>query len=208
LRDAAALPMSNFVRSPGPVSPGLRIGLLGGSFNPAHEGHLYVSEVARKRLGLDFVWWLVSPQNPLKPAKDTASMAVRLSRARSVANNPRIVLTDIEQDMGTRYTIDTVTALQRRFPQVRFLWIMGSDNLDSFHRWRRWPDIVRRVPIAVVARPGSAISAIHTAPMMRFAHARRSPHALADSHPPAIAFLDGPRNWQSSTAIRNAARRR
>ncbi len=200
--------MSDFVRAPGPVSPGLRIGLLGGSFNPAHDGHLYVSEVARKRLGLDFVWWLVSPQNPLKPASDMAPLPARLLSARAVANNPHIVLTAIEQEIGTRYTIDTVTALQRRFPQVRFVWLMGSDNLKTFHRWRRWADIVRRLPIAVVARPGSAISAIHSVPMMRFAHARASAASLAKARPPAIAFLDGPRNWQSSTALRKATQAR
>jgi nicotinate-nucleotide adenylyltransferase len=200
--------MSDFVRAPGPVSPGLRIGLLGGSFNPAHEGHLYVSEVARKRLGLDFVWWLVSPQNPLKSAHDTAPLATRLSGARALSGNPHIVPTDIEQQMGTRYTVDTVTALQRRFPLVRFVWLMGSDNLKTFHRWRRWADIVRRIPVAVVTRPGTAISAIHSAPMLRFAHARTVAASLAAARPPAIAFIDGTRNWQSSTAIRNAARRR
>jgi nicotinate-nucleotide adenylyltransferase len=200
--------MSDFVRAPGPVSPGLRIGLLGGSFNPAHEGHLYVSEVARKRLRLDFVWWLVSPQNPLKLRKDTAPLAARLASARSLSGNPHIVITDIEQAIGTNYTIDTLTALKLRFPQVRFVWLMGSDNLKTFHRWRRWPDILRSVPVAVVARPGSAISAIHSVPLMRFAYARTGAASLASARPPAIAFIDGPRNWQSSTAIRDAARRR
>jgi nicotinate-nucleotide adenylyltransferase len=199
---------ATFVRAPGPVSAGLRVGLLGGSFNPAHEGHLYVSEVARKRLGLDFVWWLVSPQNPLKPAKGTPPLAARLASARSYARNPHIVLTDIEQALGTRYTIDTVTALQHRFPELRFVWVMGTDNLASFHRWRRWTDIVARIPIAVVARPGSAISAVHSAPMTRFTNARRPASVLACSRSPAIAFLDGPRNWQSSTAIRSASQAR
>jgi nicotinate-nucleotide adenylyltransferase len=197
---------ARWLRPPGPVSPGLRIGLLGGSLNPAHVGHLHISETARKRLGLDYVWWLVSPQNPLKSTDETAPIAERLQSARAVAHGSRIVITDIEAQLGTRYTADTLAALQRRFPAVHFVWLMGSDNLKDFHRWRRWNEILRRVPIAVIARPGSAVAALRSAPMIRFCRAVRPASALALAHPPAFAFVDGARNPQSSTAIRRTAK--
>ena len=139
----------NWLHPPGPVAQGLRIGLLGGSFNPAHDGHLYVGDVALRRLGLDYVWWLVAPQNPLKPVADMAPLEKRLAAARALAGrDPRLIVTDLERMLGTRYTIDTLKALARRFRGVRFVWLMGSDNLDQFHRWRRWEEIVRLVPVA------------------------------------------------------------
>jgi len=197
--------MSGFIRPPGPVGGGLKIGLLGGSFNPAHEGHRYVSEVALKRLGLDYVWWLVSPQNPLKPTIGMAPLSDRLVHARRCARNPRIVTMDIEKTLGTRYTIDTVTALQRRFGDTRFVWLMGSDNLESFHRWRRWQEIARRIPIAVVLRPGAALPARAKA-MQRLARAWiKSPGRIATAEPPAIAVVDGHRCFASATAIRARA---
>ncbi len=129
---------THWLKPPGPIAPGLRIGLLGGSFNPAHEGHLHVSEVALKRLGLDYVWWLVAPHNPLKPTIGMAPLDARVSMAAQTAAHPRILVMDIEAALGTRYTIDTLGALERRFPQLRFVWLMGSDNLDQFRHWRRW----------------------------------------------------------------------
>src|SRR6201996_335998 len=126
-------PRTHWITPPGPVSDGLTIGLLGGSFDPAHEGHLYVSDIARKALKLDYVWWLVSPGNPLKPAPD--ALAVRLRRARQIARGRRIIVTGIEERLHTRFTVDSVRALKRRFPQVHFLWLMGSDNLEQFSRW-------------------------------------------------------------------------
>ena len=136
-----------WLRSPGPVTPGLQIGLLGGSFNPAHEGHVHASDVALKQLGLDYVWWLVSPQNPLKPTSGMAPLHDRLADAAEVVGRcPRIRVLDLENTLGTRYTIDTLTVLRRRFPCVNFIWLMGSDSLASFHRWRRWPEIVRQIP--------------------------------------------------------------
>ncbi len=126
--------MAGWITPPGPVADGLTIGLLGGSFDPAHEGHLYVSQVALKALKLDYVWWLVSPGNPLKAAP--GAVEARLAGARLVARHPRIRVSGIESRLGTRYTIDTVTALQRRFPRVRFVWLMGTDNLAQFGRWR------------------------------------------------------------------------
>ena len=189
----------DWIQPPGPVAPGLRIGLLGGSFNPAHAGHLYVSLTALRRLGLDYVWWLVSPGNPLKDAADMAPFAARLDSARHAARHPRIIVTDIERRLGTRYTIDTVTALQRRFPRVSFVWLMGSDNLASFHRWRGWQQIAARLAVVVVQRPGSIMAALNAAPVRRFG-ARRLEQRRG---PPAILVLDGARNGESATRLRS-----
>jgi nicotinate-nucleotide adenylyltransferase len=178
---------AHWVRPPGPVAPGLRIGLLGGSFNPAHEGHLYVSEIALKRLGLDYVWWLVSPQNPLKSTAGMAALPERVRRARIVARHPRIVVTDIERGLGTRYSFDTLRALKRRFPQVEFTWLMGSDNLASFRRWHRWADLAALLPIAVIQRPGTVLAVLQARPIRRFGR---------------LQIIDGKRNAQSATVIR------
>jgi nicotinate-nucleotide adenylyltransferase len=196
----------HWLRPPGPVAPGLRIGLLGGSFNPAHEGHVHVSEVALKRLGLDYVWWLVTPQNPLKGVASMAPLSDRVAQAKGVARHPRIVVMDIERALGTRYSIDTLAALQRRFPLVKFVWLIGSDNLQIFRRWHRWPEIVRRVPIAVIQRPGTVLASLQSKAMQRFPR-RRVEAGLARARPPAISILDGKRNAQSATAIRAAALR-
>jgi len=188
---------------PGPIAPGMQIGLLGGSFNPAHEGHCHVSEIALKRLGLDHVWWLVSPQNPLKPAIGMAPLDNRLAFARAFAAHPRITVMDIENALGTRYTVDTVKALQRRFPSVRFVWLMGSDNLASFHRWRNWPEIAARLPIAVVTRPGTTLAPLRSKAAQRLRGNRVfSPKNFAQARPPALIVLDGPRNAVSATRIR------
>ena len=175
----------------------MSIGLFGGSFDPAHSGHLHVSLTALKRLGLDYVWWLVSPGNPLKGAP--APFDARLASARAVARHPRLIVTDIEKRLGSRYTVDTVAALRHRFPQVRFVWLMGSDNLEQFARWRRWQQIARLVPIAVVRRPGSVLAPLH-APLARLMGVAR--HL---SPAPSLVVLDGRRNWESSTALRAEA---
>ena len=195
----------HWLRPPGPVAPGMRIGLLGGSFNPAHEGHVHVSEVALKRLGLDFVWWLVTPQNPLKPVAGMAPLSERVKSARIVARHPRIVVMDIEHDFRTHYSFDTLCALQKRFPQLKFTWLMGSDNLQIFRRWHRWADIVKRVPIAVIQRPGTILSALHSKAIQRFGQVRVTRN-LCDACAPAIAIVDCKRNAQSATAIRAAHR--
>jgi len=189
------------------VADGLRIGLLGGSFNPAHEGHVHVSNVALKRLRLDYVWWLVTPHNPLKGRATLMPLEDRVRHAKEFAHHPRIIVMDIERCLGTRYSIDTLMALQKRFPRVSFVWLMGSDNLEIFRRWRRWPDIVRRVPIAVIQRPGTVLSMLSAKPMQRFGARRRLEGDLVTATPPAIAILDGRRNAQSATAIRAAALR-
>ncbi|MCB2067120.1 MAG: nicotinate-nucleotide adenylyltransferase [Erythrobacter sp.] len=133
---------------------GQLIGLLGGSFNPAHGGHRRVSLFAMAALGLDEVWWLVSPGNPLKPRAGMAPLSARVKSARRQARNAPIRVTAIEQQLHTRYTIDTLRALKRRFPRRRFVWLMGADNLAQFHQWRSWRAIAREMPIAVIARPG------------------------------------------------------
>ncbi|HEY0300145.1 MAG TPA: nicotinate-nucleotide adenylyltransferase [Rhizomicrobium sp.] len=198
-------PHANWVRPPGPIAPGLRIGLLGGSFNPAHEGHLHVSAVALKRLGLDYVWWLVTPQNPLKSTAGMEPLQRRVLDARRVARHPRIVVMDIEHDFRTHYSYDTLRALQKRFPQVKFIWLMGSDNLAIFRRWHRWADLARRVPIAVIQRPGTVLSALSAKPIQRFGQIRLE-RGLCGRRTPAIAIIDGKRNAQSATAIRASQR--
>jgi len=204
-------PAQNWVRAPGPVAEGLRVGLLGGSFNPAHAGHLHVSEVGLEMLGLDYVWWLVSPQNPLKPVTGMAPFDKRLAQARALAAHPRIRVTGIERELGTQFTVDTIAALKRRFPQMRFVWLMGSDNLADFQRWRRWPEIAAMLPIAVVVRPGSTLAPLYAKAAQRLAHARLSDgRHIADASPPAFTIIDAPRNALSATAIRkrlSAARR-
>jgi len=189
----------NWIRPPGPAADGLRIGLLGGSFNPAHSGHLYVSETALRRLKLDSVWWLVSPGNPLKDTQSMAPLAKRLEgAAKLAAREPRIHVSALETSLGTRYTVDTVAALQRRFPKVQFVWLMGSDNLAQFSRWRRWQELARKVPIAVVQRPGSILASLNAPLIRRFGATRTL------SRPPAVMILDGARNHQSATRLRAA----
>lgn len=198
-------PHANWVRPPGPIAPGMRIGLLGGSFNPAHEGHVHISEVALKRLGLDYVWWLVTPQNPLKASHGMWPLLERVHEAARVARHPRIVVMDIEHDLKTHYSYDTLCALQKRFPQVKFVWLMGSDNLNIFRRWHRWADMVKKVPIAVIQRPGTILSALHAKAIQRFGQVRVTRN-LCDACAPAIAIVDGKRNAQSATAIRASQR--
>lgn len=183
----------------------MRVGLLGGSFNPAHEGHAHVAETAQIRLGLDRVVWLVSPQNPLKDAKLTAPLKERMASARSVAHGPGMIVSDFESRIGARYTIDTLRALKARFPGVDFVWLMGGDNLAGFHRWRGWTEIFHLMPIAVVARPGSLIDARFSPAALRFAHAKRpasEARILAGAKVPAWVYLPAPLNPASSTAIR------
>ena len=187
------------------LNAGGRIGLLGGSFNPAHEAHRHISLIALRRLNLDAVLWVVSPQNPLKSAQDAAPIAARLERARELATDPRIFVTSLEQTFGTHYTIDTIEALQRTFSKARFVWLMGSDNLAQFHRWRQWKTIARRVPIAVIARLDFTTAAL-ASPAARFLQASRLDPAsapdLAGRTPPAWVFLQERLDPASSTAIR------
>lgn len=187
------------------LAPGMRVGLFGGSFNPAHEGHAHVAETARRRLKLDRVIWLVSPQNPLKPAHETAGLARRMAGAGVFANQRGMIVSDAETRIGSQYTIDTVRALKARYPGVRFVWIMGADSLATLHRWRGWTQIMREVPVAVVSRPWIALRARFSPAARRFARFRRpsSQAALLPTMtPPAWVFLRGRYNFQSSTALR------
>jgi len=188
----------------------MRVGLFGGSFNPAHEGHAHVAETARRRLKLDRVIWLVSPQNPLKSAHETADLAERMAGARALAHGRDMIVSDTESRLGSAYTIDTVRALKARFPAVKFVWIMGADSLASFHRWRGWTQIMREIPVAVVSRPWISLKSRFSPAARRFARFRR-PSAqaatLPGSRPPAWVFLRGPLNFQSSTALRERLQR-
>lgn len=191
----------------GPLFAGRRIGLLGGSFNPAHDGHRFISLYALKALGLDAVWWLVSPQNPLKDSRETASLSERMAAARGVARHPRIAVTALETALGTRYTVDTLARLQQRFPRCRFVWLMGADNLAQMPLWRRWERICRLVPIAVFGRPTYSLSALRGRAAQRFARHRAGGHrvrGLAGQKTPAWVFLRNPLHPASSTAIRRA----
>ena len=183
----------------------MRIGLLGGSFNPAHAGHRQISIEALRRLRLDEVWWLVSPQNPLKPAAGMAPLAVRLASARAMARQPRIKVTAIETRLGTRYAVDTVMALQQLHPKIRFIWLAGADILPELHRWQRWRTLLHRLPIAVLARPRYTGTAMRS-PAMAWARRWRHPAGTAANWPewqlPAIVVLETPANPQSATAIR------
>lgn len=184
--------------------PGMTVGLLGGSFDPAHEGHVHITDEALRRFGLDRIWWLVSPGNPLKP-HGPAPLDQRIARARRIMRDPRVAITGIEAKLGTRMTRDTIAALQRLYPGVRFVWLMGADNLAEFHRWQDWDWIMRNVPIGVFARPGARLAARGSRAADEYARFRvdaRDASALARMRPPAWCFLDVPMMKQSSTAIR------
>ncbi|MCR5878404.1 nicotinate-nucleotide adenylyltransferase [Phenylobacterium sp. J367] len=192
------------------LAPGMRVGLYGGSFNPAHEGHAHVAETARRRLKLDRVIWLVSPQNPLKPAHETADLAERMAGARALASSRDMIVSDAESRLGSQYTIDTVRALKARFPGVKFVWIMGADSLASFHRWRGWTQIMREVPVAVVSRPWISLKSRFSPAAHRFRRFRvgsQRAMGLADMKAPAWVFLRGRFNFQSSTLLRERMRR-
>lgn len=191
-----------------PHAPGLKIGLFGGSFNPAHEGHRAASRIALNRLGLDRIWWLVSPANPLKDRRDLASLASRISAARRVARDPRIEVTGFEAAVGAHYTFQTIAYLKSRCRGVHFVWIMGADNLASFHRWQHWRKIAADVPIAIIDRPGSTLSATHAPAAIALAPFRRAEREgliFPGLDPPAIIYLHGPRSTLSSTALRGHA---
>ncbi|MSO64534.1 MAG: nicotinate-nucleotide adenylyltransferase [Alphaproteobacteria bacterium] len=186
-------------------APRRRVGLLGGSFNPAHQGHRKLSLLALHRLCLDQVWWLVSPQNPLKTAAEMSPFSERVATARRVASHPRIRVSDFERRAGTVFTVDTVRELTRRMPRFGFVWLMGADNLIQIPRWRRWQEIFARVAVIVFDRPGFTRRALTGTAARRFGRARvREPRAagLVDCQPPAWAFLHGVHDPSSATALR------
>lgn len=187
--------------------PGMAIGLLGGSFDPAHEGHVMITREALRRFGLDRVWWLVSPGNPLK-SHGPAPMNERIAKARVMLRDPRVDVTGIEADLGTRYTAQTLARLIRLYPGVRFVWLMGADNLAQFHRWEDWRQILRMVPVGVLARPGVRMAARRSKTAAVFDDARlpaEQAKLLANRKPPAWCFVNVPMLDLSSSAIRAAA---
>jgi nicotinate-nucleotide adenylyltransferase len=185
-----------------------RIGLLGGSFNPAHRGHRRISLAARRALGLDEVWWLVSPGNPLKKdARDMAPFEARFASAEQAARGAPIRVSDFERREGTRYSIDTVRLLKRRHPEHLFIWLLGSDTVPNFHKWRDWRGLARELPIAVIPRPGYD-SVAHAARasgwLRRFVHPSGQARNWTEWSAPAIIFLRLPPDPTSATAIRAA----
>jgi len=188
-----------------PNAPGLRIGLFGGTFDPPHLAHLGASLLALKRLKLDRIWWLVTPGNPLKNTRGLAPLAKRLAAARALTNHPRIDVTGLEAVINTKYTYDTISWLLARCPRVRFVWIMGADNLRSFHRWQNWRGISKLVPIVVVDRLGPSLYAAASPAGQALGRARIREHdaaTLPDRRAPAWAFLHGLKSPLSSTALR------
>jgi nicotinate-nucleotide adenylyltransferase len=183
---------------------GQRIGLLGGSFDPPHAGHVHITKWALKAFGLDRVWWLVSPGNPLKPDAP-ADLSRRLRAARAIMAHPRVEVTGLEARLGTRYTAETLAALKARWPGVRFVWLMGADNLTGFHRWQRWEDIMRLAPVGVLARPGEQLRAGLSPAARRFARWRlpqSEARALPFREPPAWTLVSGRMLDLSSSELR------
>ncbi len=190
--------------------PGRRIGLLGGSFDPPHAGHVHVTREALRRFGLDEVWWLVSPGNPLK-AQGPAPLEERLRAARAIMRHPRVRISDIEARIGTRHTAQTLAALMRLYPAVRFVWLMGADNLAGFHRWENWQWIIGNVPVGVIARPGDRIRARVSPAAQRYRHYRLRAdmsRLLPSRRPPAWCLANVPMLDISSTEIRTRAAHR
>ena len=187
-----------------PAERGMVVGLLGGSFDPAHEGHVHITEQAIARMGLDQVWWLVTPGNPLK-ARQPAPLADRIARAQAVMRDPRVKITALEEKLGTRATADTIERLKAIYPGVTFVWLMGADNLVQFHRWEQWEEIMHMTPIGVLARPGWGVKGRMGRAARVYATDRVSEGAagdLGDIRPPAWVLADVPLNDLSSSAIR------
>jgi len=187
--------------------PGQTVGLLGGSFNPAHEAHRLITVTARRRLGLDQVWWVVTPGNPLKSRDELAPLADRMARSRRLVTNPKVKVTGFEADLPTAYTAATLSFLVKRMPGVHFVWLMGADNLASFHRWQDWQQIAALMPIAVVDRPGFRLKGL-AGRAARTLAANYVPESrarvLARMQAPVWTFLTGPLSRISSTAIRRS----
>ena len=198
MRDRVVLP---------PNAPGMRIGLFGGTFDPAHAAHRAACLLALRRLGLDRVWWLVTPGNPLKDTKGLAPLAARVAAAQALAHHPRIDVTGLEAVINTRYTYDTISWLIARCPRVRFVWIMGADNLRSFHRWQKWREIAGLVPMAVIDRLGPSLYSTAGVAGQALAKARipeSAARTLPGRKPPAWVYLHGLKSPLSSTALRAA----
>ena len=187
------------------VEPGMTVGLFGGSFNPPHDGHVLVTELALRRIGLDQVWWMVTPGNPLKDTRALPPLAERIAWSETINRDPRVKVTAFEARYNVRYTAETLALVKRRKPHVRFVWLMGADNLASFHRWQDWERIALTFPIAVVDRPGSTLAYLSSQMAKTFDYARvdeTDAPMLPFLDAPAWTFLHGPRSPLSSTALR------
>lgn len=188
------------------VEKGMTVGLFGGSFNPPHEGHLLVSEIALRRLGLGQLWWMVTPGNPLKDVSALPTLAERVKWSEKINEDGRVKVTAFEAAYNVRYTAETLAIIRRRNPGVNFVWIMGADNLANFHKWQDWQSIAQTFPIAVIDRPGSTLSYLSSKMAKTFDYARideTDGHALGSMKAPAWTFIHGPRSTLSSTAIRD-----
>jgi len=188
-----------------PNAPGMRIGLFGGTFDPPHLAHLGASLLALKRLKLDRVWWLVTPGNPLKNTSNLVPLSKRIAAARALTHHPRIDVTGLEADINTRYSFDTISWLIARCPRVRFVWIMGADNLRHFHRWQKWREIAKLVPIVVVDRLGPSLYAAASPAGQALGRARireQDAATLPNRRAPAWTYLHGLKSALSSTALR------
>lgn len=186
------------------AAPGQTVGILGGSFDPPHSGHVHLTLEALKRLGLDQIWWMVSPGNPLK-AHAPAPMEQRIEAAKLIMQHPKVRITGLEAKYGTRATVDTLAALRKDYPKLRFVWIMGADNLAEFHKWDRWPDIMAQVPVAVLARPKQRLRGLTSPTARKFAGARlaeRDAKQLPFAPAPAWVYLDMPMRAVSSSQLR------
>jgi nicotinate-nucleotide adenylyltransferase len=187
------------------VERGMTVGLFGGSFNPPHEGHVLVAEIALRRLGLDQLWWMITPGNPLKSRSELASLGDRIAMSEKLVRDPRIKVTAFEKSLAGSYTADTLSFVKLKNPQTHFVWVMGADSLKSFHLWQKWRDIVSTFPIAVVDRPGSTLSFLSSKMARTFDYARVDEDdagTLWKRKAPAWTFIHGPRSTLSSTAIR------
>ncbi|RCW25820.1 nicotinate-nucleotide adenylyltransferase [Ciceribacter lividus] len=191
------------------VERGMIVGLFGGSFNPPHEGHVLVAEIALRRLGLDQLWWIVTPGNPLKSHVELAPLTRRLELCEALVHDARIKVTAFEQALGTTYTAETLAFVKRHNPHAHFVWIMGADNLKSFHHWQHWRRIATTFPIAVIDRPGSTLSHLSSKMARTYARSRIDEDDAAvlwQKRPPAWTFIHGPRSSLSSTALRETAK--
>lgn len=187
------------------VEPGMRVGLFGGSFNPPHAGHELVADIALRRLKLDQLWWMVTPGNPLKSRNELAPLTERIALCEKIAHDPRIKVTAFEQALGQSYTAKTLEKVRQKNRGVRFVWVMGADNLKNFHLWQNWQTIAKTFPIAVIDRPGATLAYLSSKMAKTFDYARideEDAASLASRPAPAWTFIHGPRSPLSSTALR------